>query len=599
MEPVDYVKILKNHWKVVVALVVLALAAVYVTTPKRATKAYSADAVLYMASGGDTEVGGGFANVRLAARFVNTPPIPQNVAEELGWTGTPEQLASKVSATADPEQLPFLTITASGSTPEEAIRIANGFADGLIAYIDQQETARLQEAQDAENTRIQDIQVRIGELEQQIAANPVNRASLQSQLDALNVQAATPPTGEAEADKVSYKVKEQAAGARTEASFIAGAGRPQRMLLGAVVAAMIGFGVAIMLDRSDSRLRTKESTERHFGLPVLAEIPMLNIRDRSRAAVVAFERVPRIAESYRSLRTALLLFRGKATGLVPATNGNGHTNGDHRHLDAGAVRQLVVVTSPEAGDGKSTTTANLAMAYAETGQSVLLVSWDLWRPLSPGVFDAQEGPGVSDYLDGHGSSLVRYVQDTSIPGVRIVTAGLGGHHPTAQLEAARRLLEEARTLANVVIVDTAPILSASVTRELVTLADAVLVVCRAGRTTVSAADRCAELLERLGAPTLGVVLVGVPGASFNDYYGAPAKGIRRPLDRIGLGGNRRSESPRGGRHKAPTGAPTPAGAGTGSRQAPPMGSSLRPTAAQYRATSPRSSEGGSGREMNR
>jgi capsular exopolysaccharide synthesis family protein len=597
MEPVDYVKILKNHWKVVVALVVLALAAVYVTTPKRATKAYSADAVLYMASGGgEVEGGGGFANVRLAARFVNTPPIPQNVAEELGWTGTPEQLAGKVTATADPEQLPFLTITASGSTPEEAIRIANGFADGLIAYIDQQETARLQEASDAENARIQDIQVRIAELEQQIAGNPPNVVSLRQQLDALNVQAATPPATETEADKVSYKVKETAANARTEASFIAGAGRPQRMLLGALVAAMIGFGVAIMLDRSDSRLRTKESTERHFGLPVLAEIPMLNIRDRSRAAVVAFERVPRIAESYRSLRTALLLFRGKAAGLVPATNGNGHASGDHRHLsDAGAVRQLVVVTSPEAGDGKSTTTANLAMAYAETGQSVLLVSWDLWRPLSPGVFDAQEGPGVSDYLDGHGSSLVRYVQDTSIPGVRIVTAGLGGHHPTAQLEAARRLLEEARTLANVVIVDTAPILSASVTRELVTLADAVLVVCRAGRTTVSAADRCAELLERLGAPTLGVVLVGVPGAAFNDYYGAPAKGIRRPLDRIGLGGgNRRSESPRGGRHKAPSGAPT-AGAGSSSRNSPPMGSSLRPTAAQYRASSPRSGPEGTGR----
>jgi capsular exopolysaccharide synthesis family protein len=344
-----------------------------------------------------------------------------------------------------------------------------------------------------------------------------------------------------------------------------------------------------MLDRSDSRLRTKESAERHFGLPVLAEIPLLNIRDRSRAAVVAFERVPRVAESYRSLRTALLLFRGKVDRLT--ANGNGHSNGSHSD---GNVRQLVVVTSPEAGDGKSTTTANLAMAYAETGQSVLLVSWDLWRPLSPGVFDAQEGPGVSDYLDGHGSSLVRYVQDTSIPGVRIVTAGLGGHHPTAQLEAARRLLEEARTLANVVIVDTAPILSASVTRELVTLADAVLVIARSGRTTVSAADRCAELLERLGAPTLGIVLVGVPSGPFADYYGAPPKGIKRFSDRS------RRQTPR---HRAPS---APGGGGPSgeqpaerrrSQQQQALGSSLRPTAAQYRATAPRSSEGG--REPNR
>jgi capsular exopolysaccharide synthesis family protein len=586
MEPVDYVKILKNHWKVVLALVVLALAAVYVTTPKQTSKAYSADAVLYISAGEVSNEGSGFGNVRMAARFVDTPSIAQGVASTLGWTGSPEELANKVSALPDAELLPFLTITASGSSPEEAIRIANAFADGLIAYIDQQEVARIQDATAEENATLQEMQAQINDLERQIAANPPNRESLQQQADTLRAQLGLERfTEDTVPEKVVYKVKDKAADARTEASFIAGAGRPQRMLLGAVVAVMLGFGVAIMLDRSDSRLRTKEAVERHFGLPVLAEIPLLNIRDRSRAAVVAFERVPRIAESYRSLRTALLLFRGKANGLGTATNGNGngHALG---HADPNALRQLVVVTSPEAGDGKSTTTANLAMAYAETGQSVLLVSWDLWRPLSPEVFDAQEGPGVSDYLDGHGSSLVRYVQDTSIPGVRIVTAGLGGHHPTAQLEAARRLLEEARTLANVVIVDTAPILSASVTRELCTLADAVLVVCRSGRTTVAAADRSAELLERLGANTLGVVIVGVPAGPFDDYYGAPAKGIRRPLDRLGFG-TKRSDAPKGGRHKAPA----PVGVSS-SRQTPPIGSSLRPTAAQYRATSPRGPDGG-------
>src|SRR5690606_26419878 len=64
--------------------------------------------------------------------------------------------------------------------------------------------------------------------------------------------------------------------------------------------------------------------------------------------------------------------------------------------------------------------------------------------------------------------------------------------------------------------------SASVTRELVSMADVVILACRAGRTASPAAHRCAELLERLGAPTLGVVLVGVPTGPFTDYYGAPA-----------------------------------------------------------------------------
>jgi capsular exopolysaccharide synthesis family protein len=505
--------------------------------------------------------------------------VPARAAKTLAWDGSPADLASHVKATGDPGGLPLLHITATAGSPDEAIQIANAFADELVKYVSESQAADLQQARADAAQADQETQQQIAQLEQEMAANPPNKGSLQIQHDALVSALGTNLLTEEAQASVSYSTITPATSASTQAGFVAGASRAQRSLFAGVVAALLGFGVAIMLDRSDSRLRTKEGAERHFGLPVLAEIPLLGLGDRSRAAVIAFERVPRVAEAYRSLRTALLLFRGKVESDRMATNGNGH-----RPADPSRLRQLVVVTSPEPGDGKSTTTANLAMAYAETGQSVLLVSWDLWRPLSPGVFDAQEGPGVSDYLDGHGSSLVRYVQDTSIPGVRIVTAGLGGHHPTAQIEAARRLLEEARTLANVVIVDTAPILSASVTRELVTLADAVVVVCRSGRTTASAADRCAELLERLGAPTLGVVLVGVPTGPFADYYGAPPKGIKSRFDRSGRTSRasaRRSEGEESGpRHKSPTSRP--------SATSP----SSRPTAAQYRATTPRGPDGG-------
>jgi capsular exopolysaccharide synthesis family protein len=587
VESVDYVKILKNHWKVVVALVLLAIVAVFLTSPKTPSKAYSAEHLLMLNNApGSQEGASGFNNLALAAMMATNDTedgVPARVAASIGYEGKPSDLAAKINATGDSSGLPLLHVTATAGTPDEAVKLANAFGTELVKYIDEQEAARTDAAASQAATEATRIQAEIDNLETQIAANPPNVAELQAQRDAkirqLGLAMGNEETAQAAADYTSIR---PATSASTDAGFVAGASRAQRSLFAGVVAALLGFGVAIMLDRSDSRLRTKEAAERHFGLPVLAEIPLLGIGDRSRAAVIAFERVPRVAEAYRALRTALLLFRGKVESDRMAANGNGHSNGSHRNGDPSRLRQLVVVTSPEPGDGKSTTTANLAMAYAETGQSVLLVSWDLWRPLSPGVFDAQEGPGVSDYLDGHGSSLVRYVQDTSIPGVRIVTAGLGGHHPTAQIEAARRLLEEARTLANVVIVDTAPILSASVTRELVTLADAVVVVCRSGRTTASAADRCAELLERLGAPTLGVVLVGVPTGPFADYYGAPPKGIKGRLDRSGRSGRgtRRSDEESGPRHKAPTSRP--------SATSP----SSRPTAAQYRATSARGHDGG-------
>ena len=190
----------------------------------------------------------------------------------------------------------------------------------------------------------------------------------------------------------------------------------------------------------------------------------------------------------------------------------------------GAARQVILVTSPEAGDGKSTTAANLAMAYAESGQSVLLVNWDLWRPIPARVFDAEDAPASASSSRPATPRCVHYVHSTSVPGLHLVPAGKLGHQPGAQLDAELRLLEEARSLADVVIIDTAPLLAASVTRELVTMADVVVLVSRAGRTTSPAAERTAELLERLGAPTLGVALVGVPSGVFkNDYYGKPRR----------------------------------------------------------------------------
>jgi capsular exopolysaccharide synthesis family protein len=268
-------------------------------------------------------------------------------------------------------------------------------------------------------------------------------------------------------------------------------------------------------------LHTKEQAERQFGLPVLAEIPLLSLRNRHRAPVYGYENDPAVAEAYRSLRTALLLFRDRLPLEVETaelTRRSQHKQGGR----VGAARQVILITSPEAGDGKSSTAANLAMAYAESGQSVLLVNWDLWRPIPARVFDAEEAPGVSEFLDAGNASLVHYVHSTSVPGLHLVPAGKLGHQPGAQLDAELRLLEEARSLADVVIIDTAPLLAASVTRELVTMADVVVLVSRAGRTTSPAAERTAELLERLGAPTLGVALVGVPTGVFkNDYYGKP------------------------------------------------------------------------------
>jgi capsular exopolysaccharide synthesis family protein len=520
MEPLDYLKIVQRHWKVAAGLIAVALVLVYLFSPDNSAAIYEADHVVVRDQASGEEGEASTDNVQLvASHMVNKGDVPRMAAEALAYEGTPEELVAEAEITATGDiTLNTVTITATSDDPEQAAVFANAFGEQLVRFLNQRQENQRQ-AQIQANTETED------RLRQEMATlcpsgpevcDPTNRLQYEDNAAELATMTVAAPTG------TRYVSLQPSTRGSLQDDFVGGASRTQRMLLAGIVAALLAFGVAIMLDRSDQRLHTKAEAERQFGLPVLTEVPLLPVRARHRAAVYSYQNDPRIAEAYRSLRTALLLFRDRLPLELEAAELAGNHHGKH----TGLGRQVVVVTSPDAGDGKSTTATNLAMAYAEAGQRVLLVQWDLWRPLPARVLDAEDGPGVAEFLEAGTAPLVRFVQDTSIPGLQIVPAGRTGHQPGGQLDSELRLLEEARSLADVVIVDTAPILSASVTRELVSMADVVIIASRSGRTASPAAQRCAELLERLGAPTLGVVLVGVPTGPFTDYYGAPASNGR-------------------------------------------------------------------------
>jgi capsular exopolysaccharide synthesis family protein len=519
MEPADYLKILQRHWKVAAGLVVVLMVAVFLVSPSQPATVYEARTTLLRDQASGDSGASSADNPAVVALWATAGEVPQRVAERLSYDGPPDELIARMVVTPDME-LGVVELTATANKPDEAVLLADAFSTELLAFIDERNAQRVDEEKAAANESMSELRASIARVDADIAARGGDEAQgvaplvaerdrLTSELSAI-ASAVDPASAEWDILQPATSATEQ------ETSAVAFA-RGQWLLLAAVVSVLLAFGVSIMLDRSDSRLHTKEAVERHFGLPVLAEVPLLPIRLRSRAAVHGYEHDHRVAEAYRSLRTALLLFRDRLPLEVEAAELSARHGRSGQ--SAASPRQVILVTSPEAGDGKSSTAANLAMAYAEAGQSVLLVNWDLWRPMPARVLEAEDAPGVSEFLEAGNASLVHFVQSTSVPGLHLVPAGKVGHQPGAQLDAELRLLEEARALADVIIIDTAPLLAASVTRALVTMADVVVLACRAGRTTSPAADRTSELLERLGAPTLGVVLVGVATGLFNDYYG--------------------------------------------------------------------------------
>jgi capsular exopolysaccharide synthesis family protein len=182
---------------------------------------------------------------------------------------------------------------------------------------------------------------------------------------------------------------------------------------------------------------------------------------------------------------------------------------------------VVLVTSAQAGEGKTTSVANLAASFAETGQSILVLDADLRSPDLHLLFDVPQGAGISDFLyDPSSTRLSALTRPTSVAGVKIITAGTQLSHPASLATRMGVLVEEARKIADVVLIDTSPLLAASDVFDLLPLVDTLLFVVRSGRITESAGQRVSELLGRFHVPVTGAILLGTPSKRSDGYgYG--------------------------------------------------------------------------------
>lgn len=180
---------------------------------------------------------------------------------------------------------------------------------------------------------------------------------------------------------------------------------------------------------------------------------------------------------------------------------------------AHADRQLqtIGVTSAAAGEGKSTTVANLAIALAQGGRRVIVVDADLRRPGQHTLFGVDRQDGLANVLLGEHTQLP--LHETAAPGVRLLTSGTVAGDPVDVLGSRRfdQVLALARAQADFVLVDTPPAGALADTALLAPRLEGVLLVVSAGRTKRDMARRARQQLERVNANLLGVVLTDVRG----------------------------------------------------------------------------------------
>jgi capsular exopolysaccharide synthesis family protein len=306
-------------------------------------------------------------------------------------------------------------------------------------------------------------------------------------------------------------------------------------MLALALGLLLGTVAAYVLENYRPVIRARDELEATLSLPNLALVPQIRRAN---------------AQGGRLLTAARKL-------TLPFTHGNGNgsriraladrdlvTLSDARSSSAEAYRTLrtnllfsaavravsrVVITSPGPEEGKSTTAANLAIAFAQQGHRVLLIDCDLRRARIHRIFDDTNIPGLTSVLVG-GDSVLTAIRNTRVPNLNILPSGPLPPNPAELLGSPQmaKLLETLSASYEMLILDTPPLLAASDAAIVSRIADGALVVVRAGRTERSALQTAIQQLSTVGARVLGTVLndpdAEVPkyaryyGYYYNNYY---------------------------------------------------------------------------------
>jgi len=275
---------------------------------------------------------------------------------------------------------------------------------------------------------------------------------------------------------------------------------------------VVGLLLALLQEFLDDRINSPEDARRILGAPVLGYIPF--IADERMRTLDSANPGGTALESYRVLRSNVQF----ATVSSPGNS--------------------LLVTSTLPGEGKSLTAANLAIAMALDGRSVVVVDSDLRRPTLHQRFGVEQRPGLTDVLVG-AASLEEAVKTTSVPGLRVLPAGALPPNAAEMLNspAQRDLHAALKNGADFVIYDSPPVLSTADAQVLSSYVDSVLYVIQFGEARRSAMRHVIELFSQSHARILGVAFNKIDlSRRRDDYYYGYYRYYNYYYDRSGIEG---------------------------------------------------------------
>ncbi|KYH44494.1 polysaccharide biosynthesis tyrosine autokinase [Branchiibius sp. NY16-3462-2] len=446
----EYYRILRRHWKVIIAATLAAIAVMFVWDLFQ-PRVYQASSSGYVTAGpsqnlSEASFGDQLAKSR-ATSYVDVAQsraVAERVIDDLNLQTTPAALINQISV-EQPTDTVLLRISANASSPEQAQAIANAWVKALAAQVKQIEGSS------ANSLRVDVVDPA------QLPSSPV---SPNTKLD---------------------------------------------LIIAGIVGLLAGIGLAMVRSQMDGRLRDPNKVREQFGVPVLGSVPQNSQLSKSeqRIPIVVGEGVRTdtegliTAEAFLKMRTSL------------------------QYMNVDRTLRVIVVSSPNPDDGKSTVAANIAASVALSGERTLLVDADLRRPSVATGFGLLDGAGLAEVL-AHRVDLADVLQEApETPNLSVLAAGLTPPNPSEMVgsKAMKALLDDL-SQEYFVVIDAPPLLPVTDAAILGTQVDGVVVVITAGKTLDHQLETSLRSLREVHADILGVVMNKLTQRDMQSYYGS-------------------------------------------------------------------------------
>jgi capsular exopolysaccharide synthesis family protein len=290
-----------------------------------------------------------------------------------------------------------------------------------------------------------------------------------------------------------------------------------------------GMGLALVLESSDEGIKSAGEAERLLHLPTLGSVPdVFKITHNRRRRVGYVSRQALTSKVNHSSDGAALNELVSSQSMSPASEAYRAVRTALMCSLAGDLPKTLEITSSLAGEGKTLTTLNTSVCFAQLGGRTLLIDADLRRPRCHKLLGVENSIGLSDVLVEQVESR-KAIRPTAIPGLFLLSSGSPATNPTELLGSRdmRRLMAELVIQFDYILIDAPPVLPVSDAVALSTITDGVLVIVAADTPKAAVREACGRL-RYVGANILGLVLNKVDvfspdyryynGYSYHSYY---------------------------------------------------------------------------------